>query len=122
MDKTLLWTAFLCVATLVAYADELGMLLRLCLEGPEAVQSRRQKRMMLELARADLTSRDPARMDRALWLLERDNGPESTAELVALLSHPDPTLAQRAARVLHQRQDPAGTEPLYRYLARPRGC
>ena len=61
-------------------------------------------------ARADLADR-PGRRCGAAWF-DHKLGNASTAELVALLEHPEPWYRTTAQRLLLERQDPAEEKPL----------
>jgi hypothetical protein len=118
MDRATLVTGFLCAATLVAYADEVGLLIKAAWR---ALLSRGRRDLppgVLDLAMAELTSADPERIERGAALLRMQSGTPALTRLLPLLAHADPGVSRRAAQLLYERQDPAALEALYWFHAR----
>ena len=118
MDRASMVTAFLCAAALVSYADELGVILKAMFA---AMLNRGRIELpptVLDLAATELASSDPERIERGAALLRMQQGAAAISRLVPLLSHADPDVSRRAARLLFERQDPGALEALYWYHAR----
>lgn len=117
MDKTLLWTAYICASTVIFFADDIkaffkSQIRRLKAVPPEAVTD------PVEIALRDLAAVTASDTEKAMSLLARKPGTEITARLVELLTATNALVAQRAALVLFQRQDPASLNALFRYFAK----
>jgi hypothetical protein len=123
MDRGILLTLFLLVATIIAYADELAALVRALWREIGVRRGRRAHAaspgfaQVVFVAATDLASSNAERIARGIEVLRAETGPEALAHLIALLDHPDADVARRAATLLYERQDPRAMEPLYRYLA-----
>jgi len=118
LDRPALVTAFLCAATLVAYADELGTILKAVFRTLRNRGRTELPAAVLDLAARELASDEPERIERGAAILRLQAGPPAIARLLPLLSHSSADVARRAARLLYERQDPSALEALYWYHAR----
>lgn len=120
MDRPTLVTALLCLATIVAYSDEICLWVRAFWGGEKSRfdATRVWQEEFFRRAFEDLQGRDPLRLGRTTALLRVLPGPEPTRFLMGLLEPPCPEVAARAADILREREDPAATHALYSYLAR----
>ena len=118
MDRATLVTGFLCAATVVAYADELGMLIKRLWYAVAGRTGSDIPAAALDLAARELASDEPERIERGASILRAQSGTPAIARLIPLLSHADPTVSRRAARLLYERQDPQAIEALYWYHAK----
>lgn len=113
-------TGFLSAATIVAYADELGLLAKILFS---KLQERNRPELpagVLDMAVHEIESNEPERIERGLSILRMQPGKAVTQRLVPLLSHPRPEVSRRAAQLLFERQDPGALEALYWYHAQAR--
>ena len=118
MDRATLVTGFLCAATVVAYADELGLLAKSVWRRWSARGRTDLPAGVLDLAAKELESDEPERVERGLTIFRLQKGSPTTDRLVPLLNHRNPEVARRAAQLLYERQDPTALEALYWYHAK----
>lgn len=118
MDRATLVTFFLCTATAVAYADEIGLALKTLWKRLKTSPAPDLPPAALDLAIQELLSSAADRAERGAEILRAQNGTPAISRLVPLLTHTDPAISSRAARLLYERQDPAAVEALYWYHAR----
>jgi HEAT repeat protein len=118
MDRATLVTTFLCAATAVAYADEIGLGLKAAWRWIRSKRSAELPSAVLEMAAAELSSPDTERAERAAAIFRAHAGPAATAKLIPLLAHADANVTGRVARLLKERHDPEAAEALYWFHAR----
>jgi hypothetical protein len=113
--------AIIVVLVLIAVSVHLSDLLRAAARRAAAGAPDRERievpTRLLDLVLADFASGEAARIERATSVLRHQVGPLAVPHLVALLRHGDPDVAQRAACLIYERQDPDAMEHLYRFVA-----
>ena len=117
MDKSMLWTAYLCASTAIFFADDIKRWV--------AARLKREPRPVaapppdpLEIAFEHLAVARAGPTDDAMNVLAKKPGTEITARLIELMTSGNAIVARRAAMVLIQRQDPIAMQALFRYFAR----
>lgn len=118
MDRATLVTGLLCAATAVAYADEIGLLVKALWKRLFEARAPELPADVLDMAAREIESDDPERIQRGLSIMRGQKGPLATARLMPMLSHRNPEVSRRVAQLLFERQDPGAIEALYWYHAR----
>lgn len=119
MERQTLATILLCLATAIAYWDELRYLLLGRFRAPsERSEPDRTAVGILDGAWADMVSGEPARMNRAAEILRSHRSPMASTLLAELLGHPVRGVAEKAVEILRARGDPPALEALFGHLSR----